>query len=293
MNQLKTLALLSLLSGILVVVGNSVGGTTGAWFGLITASVMNLVAWFYSDRLALSTYRAQPVTVAQSPQLYRIVQRLAQTAEMPMPKVYRIASSAANAFATGRDPQHGAIAVTEGLLQLLSEEELEGVIAHELSHIFSRDTLAQAVSASLAGAISGVAQMVFFRGGSRNSASRNSGSRNPLGTFLSLLLAPVAAMVIQMGIARTREFAADESAARLTRNPRALAKALKRLEASAKSAPLDANPAFQPLLIMNGPALNIFANLFSTHPSTRDRIDRLMVIDRDINRITAADILSF
>ncbi len=288
MNQFKTLALLALLSGILVAVGNLMGGSGGAFLGLIMAAVMNLGSWFYSDRLALSAYRAQPVTATQFPQLYRIVQRLTQTAEMPMPRIYIVPSPAANAFATGRDPQHAAVAVTEGILRMLPEDELEGVIAHELSHIYNRDTLTQAVAATVAGAISWLAQMAFFFGGSRD----NEGT-NPFVMLLSVLLAPVAATVIQMGISRTREFSADEGAARLTRNPRALARALQRLEAGAQSLPLEGNPAFQPLLIMNGPARNIFANLFSTHPSTRDRIDRLVTIDKDLNRITAADVSSF
>lgn len=278
MNQLKTLALLALLSGVLVVVGNSIGGASGALMGLIMAAGMNLGSWFFSDRLALSAYGAQPVTAAQAPQLYRIVQKLAQAAEMPMPAVYVVPSPAANAFATGRDPDHAAVAVTQGLLQMLPEDELEGVIAHELSHIFNRDTLTQAVAATVAGAISWLAQMAFFWGGSRDEEGSN-----PFVALLSILLAPIAATVIQMGISRTREFAADAGAARLTGNPKALANALQRLESSAKSMQLDGNPAFQPLLIMNGPARNLFANLFSTHPSTRDRIDRLKVIEKELS----------
>ncbi len=278
MNQLKTLALLALLSGVLVVIGNTVGGPGGAFFGLIMAAVMNVGSWFYSDRLALAAYRAKPVTASQAPKLYRMVQQLSQTAEMPMPAVYIVPSPAANAFATGRDPHHAAVAVTEGIMKILPEDELEGVLAHELSHIYNRDTLTQAVAATVAGAISWVAQMAFFFGGRRE----NQGS-NPIVALLSLFLAPIAATIIQMGISRTREFAADASAARLTRNPRALANALKRLEASAQSMQLGGNPAFQPLLIMNGPARDIFSNLFSTHPSTRDRIQNLKRVEKELS----------
>lgn len=278
MNQLKTLALLALLSALLMAIGRSVGGLGGAFVGLLIAIVMNLGSWFYSDRLALSAYRAQPVTASQAPQLYRMVQQLSQKLAMPMPAVYIVPSQAANAFATGRDPQHAAVAVTKGIMNILPEDELEGVIAHELSHIYHRDTLTQAVAATVAGAISWVAQLAFFSGGNRNHQGGN-----PIVAVLSLFLAPVAATIIQMGISRTREFSADAAAARLTGNPRALANALKRLEASAQSMQLGGNPAFQPLLIMNGPARDIFSNLFSTHPSTRDRIENLKRVEKELS----------
>ena len=277
MNQLKTLGLLALLSGILVAVGQAIGGPSGATFGLVMAAVMNLGSWFYSDRLALSAYRAQPVTPAQAPQLHAMVQRLSQRADIPMPAVYIVPSQAANAFATGRDPEHAAVAVTEGILRMLPEDELEGVLAHELSHIINRDTLTQAVAATVAGAISWLSQMAFFFGGSRDSEGGN-----PIAMLASVLIAPIAASVVQMGISRTREFAADEGAARLTGNPRALANALHRLEAGARSVSLGGNPAYQPLLIMNGPKRNFLANLFSTHPATGDRIERLLSLEQDL-----------
>ena len=277
MNQLKTLGLLALLSGILVVVGHAIGGPSGATFGLMMAAVMNLGSWFYSDRLALAAYRAQPVTATQAPELHGMVQRLSQRAEIPMPAVYIVPSQAANAFATGRDPEHAAVAVTEGILRMLPSDELEGVLAHELSHITNRDTLTQAVAATVAGAISWLSQMAFFFGGGRDSEGGN-----PVVALASILIAPLAASVVQMGISRTREFAADEGAARLTGNPRALANALRRLEAGAKSMSLGGNPAYQPLLIMNGPKRNFLANLFSTHPATGDRIERLLQLEQNL-----------
>ena len=277
MNQLKTLSLLALLSGILVAVGHAIGGPSGAMFGLIMAAVMNLGSWFYSDRLALAAYRAQPVTAAQAPELHGMVQRLSQKAGIPMPAVYIVQSPAANAFATGRDPEHAAVAVTQGIVRMLPAEELEGVLAHELSHITNRDTLTQAVAATVAGAISWLSQMAFFFGGGRDSEGGS-----PFGAMASIFIAPLAASVIQMGISRTREFAADEGAARLTGNPRALANALRRLEAGARSVAMGGNPAYQPLLIMNGPKRGFLANLFSTHPATGDRVERLLSLEQEL-----------
>jgi heat shock protein HtpX len=210
------------------------------------------------------------------------VQRLSQRANLPMPRVYIVPSPAANAFATGRDAEHAAVAVTEGILNILPEDELEGVIAHELTHIINRDTLTQAVAATVAGAISFLAQMVsyslWFGGGSRD----NDRGGNPLGVLLTVILAPVAATVIQLAISRTREFSADAGAARITGNPRALARALQRLESTARQLPIDANPAFEPLLIINSFSGQFLGNLFSSHPSTEVRIEELLKLEQQL-----------
>lgn len=283
MNQFKTVALLGLLSALLITISYwLIGGWTGAFIGIALAAVTNLGSWYYSDRIALAAYGAQPVSPSQAPGLYRMVERLANRAGLPMPAVYIVPSPAANAFATGRDPEHAAVAVTEGILNILPDDELEAVIAHELSHVYNRDTLTQAVAATIAGAISFLAQMVsysmWFGGGSRD----NDNSPNPLGLLLTIILAPVAATVIQMGISRTREFLADAGSARLTGNPRALARALQRLESSARQMPMTGNPAFEPLLIMNSFAGDFLGNLFSTHPSTEARIQNLLKLEQEL-----------
>ena len=284
--QFKTVALLGLLSGLLVFIGYALYGGTGAIIGLVMAAVTNFGSWFYSDKIALSAYRAQPVTREQAPALYAMVERLANKAEIPMPGVYVVPGSAANAFATGRDPEHAAVAVTEGIVKMLPTEELEGVIAHELTHIINRDTLTQAVAATIAGAIAFLAQMLqysmFF--GGMGGRDRENGGANPLALLATVFLAPMAATIIQMGISRTREFAADAGAAKLTGNPRALAQALQRLEASAKRMPMQANPAFEPLLIINALPQQMFRSLFSTHPSTEDRVAKLLEIEQTQGR---------
>ncbi|MDX2217199.1 MAG: M48 family metalloprotease [Oculatellaceae cyanobacterium bins.114] len=281
MNQIKTVALLGLLSALLITVSYGlIGGTTGAVLGIGLAALMNLVSWYSSDKIALAAYQAQPIGPTQAPGLYRIVQRLSDRANLPMPKLYVIPAAGANAFATGRDPEHAAVAVTQGIVNLLPEDELEAVIAHELSHIKNRDTLTQAVAATIAGAISFLAQMVsyslWFGGGSRGDREGS----NPFGLLLTLLLAPVAASVIQLGISRTREFEADAGSAQLTGNPRALARALQRLESSARQMPIAANPAFEPLLIVNAMPRQLFSSLFSTHPSTEARIQNLLKLEQ-------------
>jgi heat shock protein HtpX len=283
MNQFKTLILLSLLSALLITVSYwLIGGWGGAMAGIFLAALTNLGAWYYSDRIALAAYGAQPVSPVQAPELYQIVQRLTQRAGLPMPAIYIVPTSAANAFATGRNPNHAAVAVTEGILNLLPEDELEGVIAHELSHVRNRDTLTQAVAATIAGAISFLAQLasysLWFAGG------RGDGDEgpNPLGLLLTMMLAPIAATVIQLGISRTREFAADAGAARLTGNPRALARALQRLENLGRQLPLEANPAFEPLLISHPSSSQFMANLFSTHPSTQARVENLLKLEQEI-----------
>jgi heat shock protein HtpX len=279
MNQVKTVGLLGLLSGLLIAISTMIfGGSNGAVIGLAMAAVMNLGSWYFSDKIALAAYRAQPIEPQQAPEIYAMVERLTQRANLPMPKLYIIPTNSPNAFATGRDPHHAAVAVTEGIVQMLPVDELEGVIAHELSHILNRDTLTQAVAATVGGAIASLAQMAqfaMFFGGGRN----NENGPNPLVLMLTVIVAPIAAMVIQMGISRTREFAADAGAAKLTGNPRALARALQRLEQSAAQLPLDANPAFSPLLIINPLPKNLLRSLFSTHPATEDRIKTLLSLE--------------
>lgn len=270
LNQIKTVALLGLLNALLITISYvAMGGTTGAIIGLVFATVMNFSAWYYSDKCALAAYGAKPVTATQLPKLYSMVERLCQRADLPVPAVYTIATPAANAFATGRDPEHAAIAFTEGILNLLSDDELEAVIAHELSHIQNRDTLTQAVAATLAGAIS----LLAIVGGGRS-------NRNPLGLILTAIFASIAATIIQLAISRTREFSADTSAAKLTGNPRAVANALQRLESSARQIPIQSNPAFAPLLIINFSDGDWYSHLFSTHPSTQARIKNVLKLEQ-------------
>ncbi|WP_017651413.1 zinc metalloprotease HtpX [Fortiea contorta] len=281
-NQLKTAVLLAALSGLLIAISYWViGGTTGLIIGIGLAAATNLFSWYQSDKIALAVYRAQPVTATQAPGLYRIVQRLSARAQIPMPGVYIVPSQTANAFATGRDPEHAAVAVTEGILNILPEDELEGVIAHELTHIVNRDTLTQAVAATIAGAVSFLAQMVSYSLWFGNSRDNNRGG-NPLGVLLTVMLAPLAATIIQLAISRTREFSADAGAARLTSNPRALARALQRLEATARQLPLDANPAFEPLLIINPISGKFLGNLFSSHPATEVRVAQLLKLEQNL-----------
>ncbi|GCL38975.1 peptidase M48 [Sphaerospermopsis reniformis] len=282
-NQFKTAALLAALSGLLIAISYwIIGGSSGLMIGIGLAAVTNLFSWYQSDKIALAVYNAQPVSEAQAPGLYRMVERLSERANIPMPGVYIVPSQTANAFATGRDPEHAAVAVTEGILNILPEEELEGVIAHELTHIINRDTLTQAVAATVAGAISFLAQMLsyslWFGGGSRD----NNRGGNPLGVLLTVMLAPIAATIIQLAISRTREFSADAGAAKLTGNPRALAQALQRLEATARQMPLNANPAFEPLLIIHPISGQFLGNLFSSHPATEARVEALLKIEREL-----------
>jgi heat shock protein HtpX len=281
MNQLKTVALLGLLAGLLVAIGYAIGGQGGALIGLVIAAITNIGSWYFSDRIALAAYQAQPVSRQQAPELYQMVENLSRQANIPTPQLYIVPTPAANAFATGRDPEHAAVAVTEGILNLLPGDELEAVIAHELTHVRNRDTLTQAVAATVAGAISYLARMLsygfLFTGNSRH---RQGG--NPIGLLLTIFLAPLAATVIQMAISRTREFEADAGSARLTENPEALARALTRLESIGRQMPLNANPAFEPLLISSPFSGQFLANLFATHPSTEARIENLRRIQQEL-----------
>ncbi|MDB9448099.1 zinc metalloprotease HtpX [Anabaena sp. CS-542/02] len=283
-NQLKTVALLAVLSGLLIAISYwIIGGTGGLMIGIGLAAATNLFSWYQSDQIALRVYRAQPVTEAQAPVLYATVRKLSDRANIPMPGIYVVPSQTPNAFATGRDPEHAAVAVTEGILNMLPDDELEGVIAHELTHIVNRDTLTQAVAATIAGAISFLGQMLSYSlwFGGAGSRDNNRGG-NPLGILLTVLLAPIAATIIQLAISRTREFSADAGAARLTRNPRALARALQRLESIARQLPLNANPSFEPLLIINPISGQFMGNLFSSHPATEARVEELLRLEQQL-----------
>jgi heat shock protein HtpX len=238
---------------------------------LVFAGVMNFVSYFYSDKIALAMYRAQPVTPDELPRAYAAVERLTQKIGIPMPKMYVIPNDSPNAFATGRNPQHASVAVTEGILNLLNDEELEGVLAHELGHVNNRDILISSVVATLAGAITMLSRFGFFFGGGDRDDSRGGG----LGALLMLILAPIAALLIQLAVSRSREYQADATGAHFTGNPYALASALAKIDAYSRRLPLQATPStahlfiIQPFLGMN------FSSLFSTHPPTAKRIERL------------------
>lgn len=281
-NQLRTVALLGLLSGLLIAISYwIIGGSTGVIIGIALAAVTNLMSWYQSDKIALAAYRAQPISQNEAPGLYQMVQRLCDRGNLPMPAIFIVPSQAANAFATGRDPEHAAVAVTQGILNLLPDDELEGVIAHELTHIANRDTLTQAVAATIAGAISFLAQMVSYSLWFPTSRNNNRGA-NPLGLVLTIVLAPIAATVVQLAISRTREFEADVGAARLTGNSRGLARALQRLDRMARQLPMTGNPAFEPLLIMNSFSGQFLGNLFSSHPPTETRVEQLLKLEQEL-----------
>jgi heat shock protein HtpX len=284
-NQLKTAALLGLLSGILVLGGYYlVGNEQGLILGLIFAALTSFGSWFYSDQAALAAYNAQPLTRQDAPQLYDLVESLSKDADLPLPKLFVVPTRTPNAFATGRDPNHAAVAVTEGILDLLSTEELRGVLAHELSHVKNRDTLTQAVAGTLAGAITFVGRIISF-GALYGPVTRdNRQGGNPLGLLFLIILAPISATLIQLAISRTREFGADRSAAEITYNPNALASALEKLETIGKQIPMNGNPAYSPLLFINPLSGGGLQSLFLTHPPTEERIRRLREIAQQQQR---------
>jgi heat shock protein HtpX len=270
-NTLKTALLLSSLTLLLMLIGDYFGGQRGMVIGLILAGVMNFGSYFFSDKLALATYRAQPVTREQLPRAYQVVERLTQKAGLPMPKIYVIPTESPNAFATGRNPQHSSVAVTEGILNLLNDQELEGVLAHELGHVNNRDILISSVAATLAGAITYLSRSALFFGGGDRDDRRGGG----LGALFMMILAPLAAMLIQLAVSRSREYEADQTGAHLTGNPYALASALAKLAAYSKRIPMTATPSTAHLFIIQ-PLLGVnLGNLFSTHPPIAKRIERL------------------
>src|SRR5215472_8882030 len=277
MNGLKTAFLLTLMTLLIVFVGEWVGGRNGMVYALLIAGVMNFVSYFFSDKIALAMYRAQPVTREQLPRVYEVVERLAQKMSIPMPKIFVIPTDSPNAFATGRNPHHASVAVTQGILNLLDNEELEGVLAHELGHVRNRDILTSSIAATLAGAITVLARMgawgAMFSGyGGSDSRDRRGGG---LGALLMLIVAPLAATLIQLWVSRTREYEADATGAHLTHNPYALARALQKLDAYSRRLPLAASPSTAHLFIVQPMIGTSFANLFSTHPPIAKRIERL------------------
>jgi heat shock protein HtpX len=271
-NTFKTAFLLTAMTLLLLFIGRAFGGQQGMILALVIAAVMNFVAYFYSDKIALATYHAQPVTREQLPRVYDVVERLAGKAGLPMPKIYVIPTDSPNAFATGRNPRHASVAVTQGILNLLNDEELEGVLAHELGHVNNRDILISSIAATIAGAITFLSRFGFFFGmGDRDDRGGGGG----IGALLMLILAPIAAMLIQLAVSRSREYQADATGAHFTGNPYALASALGKLDAYSRRKPMVATPStahlfiIQPLLGMN------LGSLFSTHPPIAKRIERL------------------
>ena len=276
-NGLKTALLLGLLSGALLYVGQLLGGSGGLMLAFVFAVMMNAGSYWFSDKIVLRMYRAQEV--GPDHMLYRLVQRLSMRASLPMPKVYIIPDPSPNAFATGRNPSHAAVAATEGILQVLSEHELEGVIAHELAHVKHRDILISSVAATIAAAIMMLVQMAHFGamfGGLGGRDEDRDGGNNPLALLAMLIVAPLAAGLIQMAISRSREFAADAGGAEIAGSPYGLADALRKIDAVSKRVPLHANPATAHMFIVNPFSASSLLGLFSTHPPTADRIQALL-----------------
>jgi heat shock protein HtpX len=276
MNALKTAFLLGLLSALIVAMGGLFGGPNGMYIALGIAALMNFFSYWFSDRIVLALHRAQPVGREQAPELYEILERLTARAGIPMPRVYVLPEEAPNAFATGRDPRHAAVAVTHGILRILNAEELEGVLAHELSHVKNRDILIGSIAATLAATIMVIANMArwaaIFGGGQRDDRQ----GTNPIALLAGIILAPIAATLIQLAVSRAREYQADASGAELTHNPYGLAHALQKLEDASRRIPmLTAGPASSHLFIVKPFTGEALANLFSTHPPIRERIRRL------------------
>jgi heat shock protein HtpX len=275
-NMFKTAILLAILTAMLVLIGGAIGGQQGMTVAFVLALAMNLFSYWFSDRIVLAMYGARPIDEAQAPALHAMVRRLATRAGIPMPRVYLIPSDTPNAFATGRNPQHAAVAVTEGIMRILDEEELEGVLAHELSHVSNRDVLISTIAATLAGAITYLAHMAQWAamfGGGRS--DDDEGGSNPFGLILMAILAPIAAMLVQLAVSRAREYQADASGAKLAGKSWGLAKALEKLQMAQRVAPMAANPATAHLFIVNPLSGQALMNLFSTHPPLEERIARL------------------
>ena len=276
MNAVKTVLLLGLLSGILLWGGQLIGGRNGLVIGLLLAIGMNFFSYFFSDRIALMTYSAQPVTPEQNQHVYArvapLVGRMAERMGIPMPKLWLITEDSPNAFATGRNPKHASVAFTTGILSLMEDSEIEGVVAHELGHVLHRDILISSVAATIASAITFLSRMVFFFG-PRERDDDDGGSA--WGGILMMILAPIAALLIQMAISRTREYDADEASAKYTGNPQELVSALQKLELYSHRIPMDATPSTAHLFIVQPFTGEALQRLFSTHPSTQDRIARL------------------
>jgi len=276
-NLLKTAVLMAAITALFMAIGSLLGGQTGMMWALVAALAMNFFSYWFSDKLVLRMYNAQEVDESSAPQFYRMVRDLAQRAELPMPRVYLINEDAPNAFATGRNPQHAAVAATTGILRVLTDRELRGVMAHELAHVRHRDILISTVSATMAGAISMLANFAMFFGG-RDSEGK---PVNPIVSLLVMLLAPLAASLIQMAISRSREFEADRGGAEISGDPQALASALQKIQRYARGIPLPAterHPETAQMMIMNPLSGGGLRGLFSTHPSTEERVERLLAM---------------
>jgi heat shock protein HtpX len=270
MNTFKSTFLLTALTLLLMFIGLHFGGENGMVIAFVFSAAFNFFSYFYSDKIALATYNAQPITREEMPRIYEVVDRLCGRMNIPEPKIYLIPTDSPNAFATGRNPKHASVAVTAGILRLLGDDELEGVLAHELSHVKNRDILTSSIAATLAGAITMISRIAFWFGGSRD---RRGGGLDGL---LLLILAPIAAMLIQMAVSRSREYEADATGAHLTGNPYALASALEKIDGYSKRVPLIANQASAHLFIIQPFLGGGFGSLFSTHPPTAKRIERLI-----------------
>lgn len=281
MNQLRTAFLLTLLTLLLIAMGGAIGGRTGMIIAFLIAGGMNFFAYWNSDKIVLRMYNAREVTRSESPDFYGLVENLAAKAGLPMPRVYVIPSDSPNAFATGRNPQHAAVAATHGIMRILNRQELEAVMAHELGHVLNRDTLISTVAATIAGAISMLGNMlqwaaIFGMGGN---SDEEDGGGSVLGSLAMAIIAPIAAMLIQMAVSRSREFLADATGARMCGHPRALASALQKLEQAAHRIPMqEATPATSHMFIVNPLTASRLASLFSTHPATEERVARLMAM---------------
>jgi heat shock protein HtpX len=277
-NFFKTTFLLTLLTVLFIWLGFLMGGNSGMVTGLVFAAIMNFGAWWFSDKIVLAMYGAKPLSETEAPVVYKTVKKLVSSASMPMPKIYLIDNPTPNAFATGRDINHAAVAVTGGIMTMLSEDELEGVLAHEIAHIKNRDTLIQTIVATIAGAISMLAYMarwttMFTGAGSRSDDRRGSG--NAAALLVMAIVAPIAAMLIQLAISRSREYQADATGAGISKRPLSLANALKKLQYANNKMPLDANPNTAHLFIVNPLSGSAFLRLFSTHPPLEERIKKL------------------
>ena len=290
-NWFRTALLLGAMTMLMVFLGDLFGGKSGMIFAFILAMGMNFFSYWFSDKIVLSMYNAQEVTPSDNPELYGIVQELASRANLPMPRVYVIPEQSPNAFATGRNPEHSAVAVTEGLLQIMDREELKGVLAHEMSHIKNRDILIGSIAATMAGAIMILANMArwsLFFGGMRD--DEDDGGLGILGVIAMAIIAPIAALIIQMAISRSREYLADETGAKLAGTPLGLASALEKLALYSRKVPLNANPATAHMFIVNPLSGSSIANLFSTHPPIEERIARLRGMKfRPINKANTAE----
>ncbi len=279
MNAIKTAALLGLMSSILLLGGQAIAGRQGLVLALGMAIVMNFVSFFFSDKIALSMYRAQPVSPNENQHVWRLIgpmtQRLCQRMGLPMPKLWLVPDHSPNAFATGRGPSSASVAVTAGILELMDEREIEGVIAHELGHILNRDILISSIAAMIGSAISSIAQFGYFFGAARHSDDEEGGGANPVFGLLMMIVAPIAAMVIQMAISRTREYGADAAAAKYTGSPNGLISGLQKLEGWSHRIPMDASPSTAHMMIIAPLTGGGLMSLFSTHPKTEDRIAAL------------------